>query len=236
MAYNSSPSRKLHEASISAASIVTRPIANDELVDTLASPASDVPHDLRQLIRAVSDHISEVEVTANLDRQMHVADRQPPPAEGDGESSTTDEDSCFRDDDDEHHMPLALISHGTNDLLRAYVGCDSGSSTSGAADSASPFSVATSSERCDSPTRDGTTSESFHGHALTAAAALRAMLEGPPREGSTSLLSSAFEEEPMSVSLNPDRPYDGSVVSVSASPSDSIRGMDLERPTVSHQH
>lgn len=179
-----------------------------ESTESIRSLVSDVPDDLQQLIRSVSDHISEVTTVHSMfDESPFHFDAS---ATTFGDEISSDEDSvpCF--DDEEDRPPFALHRFGANDDHNVYSGEGSGGSTTG------PLSMASEGEAEDS------TCESFEGHISTAATALRAMLTGA---------------DPIETSVGAGAGVDEEIEAVDQQPRalrDSVQEyLDMERPTVS---
>jgi hypothetical protein len=156
-----------------------------ESLESLRSTASDVPDDLQELIRSVSDHISEIELDVPFDEEDYIDTHaqvtfdaiqfQFDPTDagqfeeemGDPFEDEMEDVPCF--DDEEDYAPFAEHEFEATDVLDVYDD-ESGGSTTGPLSSDSP-----------TQTSDGgdSTSSSFEGHVSTAAMALRAMLDGP---------------------------------------------------------
>ncbi|GAA5900397.1 hypothetical protein JCM8208_005350 [Rhodotorula glutinis] len=138
-------------------------------IESLRSSISDVPVDLKQLINAVDDHISEVDVPYVVVDGAGMAERGFADEDSDSSSSSSSSSSGSSDDDRMHNdnggtrsmSPYA--SHHNRGFLSVVGEHTTGFLGSGGGLTAS-YDI---------------TASSFEGHFSTAAAALRSMLAGP---------------------------------------------------------
>lgn len=198
-------------------------IAKVDSVESLRSTVSDVPDDLRLLIRSVSDHISEMDEHSFYGRVEEEHDQSPfafgdgglgSPFGDDSDETSEEEQACF--DDNEDHAPFGSHHFGTTDDFLDVYAEGSGGSTTGPLSSASPTATSSEGEIEDS------TAESFEGHISTAAMALRAMLNGsePGERAAVAMIEEELEKE--------DDEEEHSRLR------DSVRDyLEMERPTVS---
>lgn len=151
-------------------------------IESIRSDVSDVPDDVQQLIRSISDHISEVTTIHSMFDEPSFGHHDASATTFGDEESSDEDRSCF--DDDEDHAPFSMHHlEATDDLRNVYSGEGSG-------DGSTTGPLSTESEGGDS------TSESFEGHISTAAMALRAMLSGSaPGEQAATVAREVSEDD-----------------------------------------